>query len=238
MPFKSKFGVMSRTVPDWVIQTCWWTSGIFATGALWYFLSIKDYWYAGGSGALALTFALAAIALHLRKDQLAEQSLPTEFKDELPDDYIRRSLDEPTDVRLFQSLPELKAIAHRTAQPGWDTGVTIEMRKATYDVVDFYEIIWLKLAEFYPVKQFGKGGAAAHIKSYIRERYKFHWAKHEPDGPGTGGTIVGVLTGGDVMEDLDRLIVETATAVVGYRDDFDFKTWHVRWAAAGPSNDA
>ncbi|MDG3066162.1 hypothetical protein ACFQ4M_04630 [Thauera mechernichensis] len=229
---------MSRTVPDWLIQTCWWTSGIFATGALWYFLSIKDYAYAGGSGALALVFALAAIALHRRKDQIAEQALPTEFKDEVPNDYVRRSLDEPTDVRLFQSLPELKIIACRTAQPGWDTGITVEMRKATYDVVDFYELIWLKLAEFYPGKHFGKDGAAAHIRSYVRERYKFHWAKHEPGGPGTGGTIVGVLTGGDVMQDLDRLIVETATAVVGYRDDFDFKAWLARWEAAGSPNDA
>jgi len=57
------------------------------------------------------------------------------------------------------------------------------MRKSTYDVVDFYEIIWLMLAEFYPFKHFGKDGAAAHIKAYIRERYKFHWAKNEPSGP-------------------------------------------------------
>jgi len=229
---------MSRTVPDWVIQTCWWISGIFATGALWYFLSIKDYSYAAGSGVLALIFAVAAVALHRRKDQLAERSLPTEFKDELPDDYVRRSLDEPTDLRLFQALPEVKAIAYRTAQAGWDTGITVEMRKATYDVVDFLELIWLKLAEFYPVKHFGKGGATTHIKSYVRERYKFHWAKHEPGGPGTGGTIVGVLTGGDVMDDLDRLIVETASAVVGYRDDFDFDAWRARWKGAGPSNNA
>lgn len=229
---------MSRTVPDWVIQTCWWVSGIFATGALWYFLSIKDYSYAIGSGILALIFALAAVALHRRNDQLAEESLPTEFKDEVPDDYIRRSLDEPTDLRLFQALPEFKAIAYHTAQAGWDTGITVEMRKATYDVVDFLELIWLKLAEFYPVKHFGKDGATAHIKSYIRERYKFHWAKHEPGGPGTGGTIVGVLTGGDVMHDLDRLIVETASAIVGCRDDFDFDAWRARWNDAGPSNDA
>lgn len=229
---------MSRNVPDWVIQTCWWISGIFATGALWYFLSTKDYPYAIGSGVLALTFALAAIALHRRKDQLTEKLLPTEFKYEVPDDYVRRSFDEPTDIRLFQALPELKAIAYRTAQTGWDTGITIEMRKATYDVVDFLELIWLKLAEFYPVKHFGKDGASAHIKNYIRERYKFHWAKHEPGGPGTGGTIVGVLTGGDVMHDLDRLIVETALAVVGYRDDFDFDGWHARWKGAGSSNDA
>jgi hypothetical protein len=139
-----------------VIQICWWTSGIFATGALWYFLSIKDYSFVVASGVLAFAFAMAAIALHRRRDLLAEKSLPLEFKDELPDDYIRRTLDEPSDVRLFQSLPELKAIAHRIAQPGWDTGITVEMRKATYDVVDLYELIWLKLAEFYPVKHFGK----------------------------------------------------------------------------------
>lgn len=185
---------------------------------------------------MAFSFALLAIALHRRKDQLVEQSLPLEFKDALPDDYIRRSLDEPTDLRLFESLPDFKVIARRTAQPGWDTGITIEMRKATYDVVDLYEIIWLKLAEFYPVKHFGKDGASAHIKSYIRERYKFHLAKHEPGGPSTGGTIVGVLTGGDVLQELDRLIVETATAIVGYRDDFDFKAWRARWEGAVPSN--
>jgi len=105
-------GVMNRTVPDWVIQTCWWTSGIFATGALWYFLSIKDYLYAAASGTLALAFALAAITLHRRNDRIAEQSLPTEFKDELPDDYIRRSLDEATDVRLFESLPMSAFLSH------------------------------------------------------------------------------------------------------------------------------
>jgi len=45
---------MTRTVPDWLIQLVWWFSGIFATGALWYFLSIKDYFYAAGSVVAAL----------------------------------------------------------------------------------------------------------------------------------------------------------------------------------------
>jgi hypothetical protein len=229
---------MKRTVPDWLIQLLWWISGIFATGALWYFLSIKDHLYAGVSGVLAATFALLAIALHRRKDQLAEQALPAELKEELPDDYIKRSLDEETDARLFGSLPDFKAIAYRTAQPGCDTGTTIEMRKATYDVVAFYKVVWLVLAEFYPTKHFGKDGAASYIRNFVREKYKFHWAKHEPEGPGTGGTIVGVLTGGDVMQDMDRLIVETAQAVVGYRDGIDFDAWLSRWNSASPSHDA
>lgn len=228
---------MSRTVPDWGIQTCWWVSGVFATGALWYFLSTKDYPYAVGSFLLAMLFACAAIALHRYKDQLAEKALPTEFAQEAPDDYVRRSLDEPADVRVFISLPEIKSIARRNAQQGRENGNTLEMRKATYDVVDFYTFIWLKLAEFYPTGHFGKEGAAAHIKSYVRDRYKFHWAKHEPDGPGTGGTIVGVLTGDDVVNDMDRLIVETATAIVGYREDFQFNDWLERWKSSGPAID-
>lgn len=220
---------MMRTVPDWLIQAIWWISGIFATGALWYFLSIKDYSFAAGSGVVALVFAILAIALHRRKDQIAEQAVPAEFKDSLSEDYVRRSFDDASDVRLFQSLPEVKALANATARTGWDTGTTIEMRKASYDVVDFHEFIWLRLAEFYPPMHFGKDGASAYIRRYIRDRYKFHWAKHEPSGVGTGGTIVGVLTGGDVLNDLDRLMVETATAIVGYRDDFDLDSWLKRW---------
>ncbi|AVG16858.1 hypothetical protein CFN79_13915 [Chromobacterium vaccinii] len=223
-----------RIVPDWLIQTIWWISGIFATGALWYFISIKDYSSATGSGAAAVIFAMIAIALHRRKDQLAEQAIPAEFKESLPDDYVRRLFDDPSDVRLFQSLPDVKAVAYSAARAGWDTGITIEMRKASYDVVDFYEFVWLKLAEFYPPKHFGQDGANAYIRQYIRDRYKFHWAKHEPNGAGTGGTIVGVLTGGDVVDDLDRLIVETATAIVGYRDNFDFALWLQRWKSSSP----
>jgi len=226
---------MIRTVPDWLLQTTWWFSGIFATGALWYFLSIKNHAYAVGSGAVAVVLALLAVALHRRKDKLAEQAVPNEFKDSVPDDYVRRSIDDPSDVRLLQSLPDLKAVAYQTAQAGWDTGTTIEMRKASYDLVDFYEYVWLKLAEFYPNKHFGKGGATAYIRNYIRERYKFHWAKHEPSGVGTGGTIVGVITGGDVVNDLDRLIVETTSAVVGYTEEINLDEWRLRWNRLEPS---
>lgn len=228
---------MIRTVPEWLIQTIWWISGIFATGALWYFLSIKDYSFAAGSGVVALVFAIIAVALHGRKDQIADQAVPAEFKDSLPEDYVRRSLDDTSDVRLFQSLPEVKAMAYATVRVGWNTGITLEMRKASYDLVDFYEFIWLRLAEFYPPKHFGRDGANEYVRQYVRDRYKFHWAKHEPNGVGAGGTIVGVLTGGDVLNDLDRLMVETATAIVGYRDDFDFDSWLKRWNDLSSSPD-
>jgi hypothetical protein len=78
-----------RPVPDWWIQSAWWASGIFATGALWYFLSTREYGFAAAAAIAALALAGVAIGLHRKKDALSprptqtpEQHVPTE-KDKL-----------------------------------------------------------------------------------------------------------------------------------------------------------
>src|SRR3546814_17280740 len=71
------------------------------------------------------------------------------------------------------------------------------MREASYDVIDFLQYAWLRVAQFYPDNLWGPKTAEEYIGSYIQDRFSFHWSKHDPSGPGTGGTIVGVLTGGD-----------------------------------------
>ena len=65
-------------VKDWWIQASWWASGIFATGAVWYFLSTREYSFAIAAGVAALALAILAIALHIRKDafQVAATSTP------------------------------------------------------------------------------------------------------------------------------------------------------------------
>lgn len=65
-----------RRTPDWQIQTSWWLSGIFATGAVWYFLSIQSYMYSGVAALFALAFAVLAISLHRRNDSADEQNQP------------------------------------------------------------------------------------------------------------------------------------------------------------------
>lgn len=67
-----------RAVPDWWIQASWWVSGIFGTGAVWYFLSTREYSFAIAAGVAALTLAILAIAFHKRKDafQVAATSAP------------------------------------------------------------------------------------------------------------------------------------------------------------------
>lgn len=59
-----------RVVPDWWIQTSWWISGIFGTGAVWYFLSEREYSLAVAAGVAAAILAIIAIVLHRKKDTL------------------------------------------------------------------------------------------------------------------------------------------------------------------------
>lgn len=222
-----------RSVPDWSIQVAWWVSGIFATGAVWYFLSTKDVAFAVVSGIVAILFAGVAIFLHRKKDALAASLVPNELRSELPDDYIRRSTDNEAHVRLVRHLPELKAVVHRSSSEGWESPVTLDMREASYDMVDFLQFVWLKLAEFYPRKHFDGANARDYIETYTRTRFAFHWAKHESGGPGTGGTIVGVLTGGDVIQDLESLIEDTMRSLFFDSQLLNLDDWLERWEGAG-----
>lgn len=143
--------------------------------------------------------------------------------------FARRYLEYPSHFRFIKSLPKLKAVVMENAQEGWDTGVTADMREASYDVIDFLEYAWLRLAQFYPKEHWGGEDAETYIRDYLKGRFAFHWSKHEPSGPGTGGTIVGVLVGGDVIDDMERLIEDTVSALFMYRDDFDFTGWKHEW---------
>lgn len=67
-----------RAEPDWWIQASWWGAGIFATGAVWYFLSTREYSFAIAAGVAALALAILAVVLHKMKDafQVAATSVP------------------------------------------------------------------------------------------------------------------------------------------------------------------
>jgi hypothetical protein len=116
---------MTKGIPEWIIQVTWFVAGICATGALWYFLSQKDYPWAVLSGLGALLFAGFAIYLQVRKvgsshrhsEQLAAflaegQRLRTRL-DEVPlpvgdhnewvnrvGDYLRHNLGRSYEVRF------------------------------------------------------------------------------------------------------------------------------------------
>jgi hypothetical protein len=64
---------MARMTPDWVYQALWSISGVFATGAFWYFLSQQNYRATIWSGYAAVVVALLAVALLIRNDVIRRE---------------------------------------------------------------------------------------------------------------------------------------------------------------------
>lgn len=143
-----------------------------------------------------------------------------------------RYLNQPHQLRFIESLPELKKVAYKNAQRGWDTGITADVRLASYEVINFLADIWVNLADFYPERQFEGKTARKFIEDYVKSRYMYHWAKHEPEGPGSRGTIAGVLVGGNVIGDLDRMVVDVVGTLALDAEAIDFEAWKAAWVAA------
>jgi hypothetical protein len=130
-----------------------------------------------------------------------------------------------------EHLPALRRAAYENARNGWDTGVTSEMRRATYEVIDIFERVLVYLAAWYSPKHFDGQGAASYFSEYISSRYRWHRACQEPAGPGSGGTIVGVLVGGDVLDDVSSAIANMVEALSP--SDIDLIKWRTAWNSAG-----
>lgn len=220
-------GVIVNTVPDWKIQGSWAISAFFATGALWYFLSNKDYPLAIGTAIAAICFSVVAVQLHRQRDSLTKQDRPSPQSP--ADEFARRYTDQPSHIRFVKALPKLRAVVYENAQEGWSTGASADMREASYDVIDFLEYAWLRVAELYPANHFDEKDHRSYIRDFIKGRFAFHWAKYEPEGPGTGGTIVCILTGGDVIDDLEAVIADTVSTLFMHADDFDCNDWLKQW---------
>ncbi|MDQ7815874.1 MAG: hypothetical protein RDU14_02530 [Melioribacteraceae bacterium] len=63
-----------RKVPEWLIQSSWFLAGVCATGAVWYLLSIKEYFGATIAGIGAVIFYLLAVFLHRSNDKVTKQN--------------------------------------------------------------------------------------------------------------------------------------------------------------------
>lgn len=141
--------------------------------------------------------------------------------------------DERADAILtyVESLPDTRAGLRRTAQAQWDTGVTATMVQASYDYIDALQGVLLTLAGFYPRGSFGED-PHRFFSEIVASRFLWHRTHAEPDGPGTGGTIVNVISSGNVVDDVEKMVENMALSLVGYDDRFDWRGWPSRWQAS------
>lgn len=131
-------------------------------------------------------------------------------------------------IEYVKTLPARRAALHKIAHLGWDTGRTSDMVSASSDYVAALEAILMKLGEFHPQGKFS-GESHRFFSEQISARYAWHWACAEPEGPGTGGTIVRVLVSGAVISDVERMVEDMAYPLVGMNEDFDWLKWKGEW---------
>ena len=120
-------------------------------------------------------------------------------------------------VGFLNALPSIRRAAIAAAEPLWDTGIASDMRQGSYDAIDLLESAWLRLAQFYPPSHFGERAADHFFSEFVKARFEWHRKICEPRGPGSSGTIVHVIAGGAVLDDVAKAIDAFAPLwAVGY----------------------
>lgn len=132
-------------------------------------------------------------------------------------------------LTYIQSLPEYRLALLQKAQPKWDTGITSTMVQASYDYIDALNGVLVALAEHYSPKQFDNKTPQEYFSEIISSRFLWHRTIAEPNGIGTGGTIVNIVCSGNVISDVEKMVEDIVMSLVGYDDSFDWRQWMKQW---------
>ena len=119
-------------------------------------------------------------------------------------------------LEYINTLPALKAELLGRAQPEWDSSVTARMVQASYDYIDALSGILSTLAGYYPDGHFGDKDPHQFFAEQIAARFEWHRSHVEPNGPGTGGTIVNVICCGNVQADVEKMVEDMVMSVLMY----------------------
>lgn len=139
----------------------------------------------------------------------------------------------PADKSLLEyvnMLPSMLSDAYKVAIPEWNTGITSKMNQATYDVIDVVKGILIHLAGWFPKNHFHSESASEYFSKYISARYEWHRALAEPQGQGTGGTIVGTIAAGGVLNDAETAVEDLVSSLLWGSEGFSLKNWRNDWA--------
>lgn len=165
---------------------------------------------------MAVTRQVGAVSI----TEAASKSYETKF--------THLSPNEPP-MEYINQLPEYRKQLREVAQPKWDTGVTATVVNANYDYIDALRGILVVLLQHFSPEQFGEKSPPEYLSEIITSRFQWHRSIAQPHGPGTGGTIVNILVGSSVVEDVEKMVEDTVMALVGYDDSFDWRKRPKKW---------
>lgn len=138
-----------------------------------------------------------------------------------------------TGMREFvATLPTLRRLAYDSARLGWDSGITAEMMRSSYHVIDVFRIALLTLARFYPDGHFDGEDPRDYFSELIASRFRWHRYHHSTSGMASSGTIVGPLAASDVIADVEEMIEDLVCSLTidwEAGSDSDFQSWRSKW---------
>lgn len=135
-------------------------------------------------------------------------------------------------LNYIKYLPNVKLELLKQFQDEWDSGETVKMQQTSYEYIDSLQEILIELARHYPEDQFGDKSLQEFFSDLVASRFEWHSAHLEPDGFGTGGTIISVMLLGNVMSDVEKMVEDMVISLSGYRLDFDALDWLNQWKEA------
>lgn len=133
-------------------------------------------------------------------------------------------------VAYVKSLPSAFSKGYAVARTRWDSGITAEMVEGTYDLIDIVVQMLVHLSSWFPKNHFDGRPSPEYFSKFVAARFIWHRAITEPYGVGTGGTIVGPIATGGVLDDVERAAEEMVGALLWEREDFSLEAWRGEWA--------
>jgi hypothetical protein len=134
-------------------------------------------------------------------------------------------------VAYIRHLPELRRSVYAAAQKRWDRGSTAEVVNATREAIDVFERALMYLAGWFPPGHFDGMEPELYFSNLTAQRFQWHYALFNPQGPGTAGTLARVLTAGAVLDDVGDQLRDIVLAIGPY-EELDTRDWKRRWDAA------
>lgn len=132
-------------------------------------------------------------------------------------------------IALINSFPILKATLSAQVQPKRDTESTFALVQASRDYIDSIVGILIALCSHYAENPFGNQTPEEYFSDMVASKYQWHRAIAEPDGHGTGGTIVSLYVASGVKADVEKMVEDMVDALVGDDVEFDFLSWQRCW---------
>jgi hypothetical protein len=131
---------------------------------------------------------------------------------------------------LIGSLPTLRRAAYRSSAAGRTSGITSEMLKAEYALMEVLTEMLCGLSELYPFQHFDAEEPRSYFVSLSNKFHDWHLRCLEPSGDEAGGTMVSVLAARLTVNDLEKMVAEMVQALCLSRGGVaDYDAWLADW---------